>query len=147
MPELEELLDRVTEGVLETMFFSAVLGAGGPPASDEPLTALVEFSGSIQGVLGLSADRTTVLSHTASLLGVAEAEAPDDEAPAVIGELANVICGVMLPHLCSTGEFRIAPPRIYTDEYGVGLIEGMPVLRRFELAEGGLSVGLSVGNS
>jgi CheY-specific phosphatase CheX len=144
--ELEQILDRVTEEALETMFFSAILGPASPTYGDDAVTAMVEFAGSDRGVLRLSADRATATTHTANFLGLSEEEAPLEEIHAVVGELANVICGATLAQIRPDGRFLISPPRVFTGGEAARDIDEMPVVRKFELADGSLMVGLSVGS-
>jgi CheY-specific phosphatase CheX len=146
MPEWESTLDMVTEDVLGTMFFSTVLGFGPEPEPSGALTAMVEFAGSARGVLCICADRTAAVGHTASFLGLCDSDPQPDEVQAVVGELANVICGAALAQIYPMGQFRIAPPRVFDGEDAARQISEMPVLRRFELPEGALSVAMSVSS-
>lgn len=144
MAELEQILDRVTEEALETMFFSGILGPALPVFGDDAVTAMVEFTGSDRGVLRLSADMATATIHTANFLGLSEEEAPLEDIHAVVGELANVICGATLAQIRPDGRFLISPPRVFTGEDAARDIDEMPVVRKFELADGSLIIGLSV---
>lgn len=147
MAELEQILDRVTEDALETMFFSGILGPASSTFGDDAVTAMVEFAGSDRGVLRLSADMATATTHTANFLGLSEGEAPFEEVQAVVGELANVICGATLAQIRPDGHFLISPPRVFTGEGAARDIEEMPVVRKFELADGSLMIGLSVAEA
>jgi len=137
MTAADELLDSVVSDVLETMFFSGVFGPG--TQTDGPhLAARVSFTGSHQGALEVAATEATARALAGSFLGVMEDEVPEGQAPALLGEMANVLCGAVLGRMEPQGRFLIAPPEAASGEDPGG------VKHVFELAEGWLSVSWRV---
>jgi Chemotaxis phosphatase CheX len=141
MTDTEQVLDTVVNEVLETMFFSAVFGPGTESGSTR-MTACVSFSGSHSGALEVSALESTVTALACSFLGVMEGELPAGQAPAMLGEMANVLCGALLGRVEPEGRFRIAPPEVGTSQEPLPGAERQDGTRQvFELAEGWLAVG------
>jgi CheY-specific phosphatase CheX len=143
MTDLNGLLTQVAEDVLENMFFSGVMGEMEGEAGGERLSARVTFSGSSAGELGVSAPPSTVALLAAGFLGAEDDNVTEVQARAVVGELANVLCGAVLGRLNPTGHFAISPPEVSHAE-GASAVRGMELQRRFELMEGDLAVGLTV---
>ena len=137
MTVTDQVLEAVVNEVLETMFFSAVFGPGTETEGDS-MTARVTFTGSHEGALEVSALATTVTALACSFLGVMEDELPEGQAPALLGEMANVLCGAVLGRLEPEGRFRIAPPEIRS------AAEPVDLRQVFELAEGWLAVSLGI---
>ncbi|SPE31139.1 hypothetical protein SBA3_1750014 [Candidatus Sulfopaludibacter sp. SbA3] len=144
MLETATVLDSIAEQVLETMFFSAVLGPAEEPVDVPRLTALVSFSGSHAGLLGVSGDAATANALAANFLGVAGDEVPPGQEPAVLGELANVLCGAVLGHAEPEGRFTIYPPQISDTEECVAILHKTQIQRNFETTEGCLTIGLTI---
>jgi CheY-specific phosphatase CheX len=140
MADLSVMLTEATEEVLENMFFSGVMGEMEETADGDRLSATVTFAGSITGALTVSAAPATIAVLAAGFLGAEDDSVADSQARSVVGELANVLCGVMLGHMDPKGSFVISPPEV-TDAGGVGEME---LHKRFELMEGDLAVGLTV---
>src|SRR5580692_6243626 len=105
MPEIGQLLDGITEEVLEGMFFSAVMGPTGGEVGGPCLCARVSFSGSRNGSLAVSAPNATATSLAGSFLGTEDCSAPDDQINAALGELANILCGAVLGRSEPAGRF------------------------------------------
>ena len=143
MPDLSLLLTEAAEEVLENMFFSGVMGEMESEQDGERLCATVTFSGSSQGELTVSAAPSTVAVLAAGFLGEEDDTVADAQVRSVVGELANVLCGVVLGHMDPKGSFVISPPLV-TDTEGARPICEMELHRRFELMEGDLAVGLTV---
>jgi CheY-specific phosphatase CheX len=140
MADLSVMLTEATEEVLENMFFSGVMGEMEEAGDGDRLCATVAFAGSIAGELTVSAAPATIAILAAGFLGAEDDSVADTQARSVVGELANVLCGVMLGHMDPKGSFVISPPEI-SDADGVG---EMGLHKRFELMEGDLAVGLTV---
>ena len=143
MTDHETLLQELTAGVLETMFFSVVIGPGAGGVPERPLTALVSFSGSRSGSLRVLTGGNTATALADTFLGGAEEAAPEEQAPSVLGELANVLCGAILGRVEPAGHFTIAAPMLFTDAESASKVADMQVLSRFELEEGELTAGLT----
>jgi hypothetical protein len=143
--ELADLLGSAAEEVLETMFYSGVFGPG--TEGDGPyLSAGVSFRGSRSGSLDVAAPESTATALAAAFLGETVESVPPDQVPTVIGELANVLCGVVLGRVEEGGQFVIAPPQVCRLETG-SLARHLEVRRVFELEEGSISVGLTIDDS
>jgi len=143
MSELEDLLSSAAEEVLETMFYSGVFGPG-TEGGGPYLSAGVSFRGSRSGALDVAAPEATATALAASFLGETAESVPAEQVPAVIGELANVLCGVVLGRVEEGGQFVIAPPKVSRTEAGVQPARNLEIRRVFELEEGTLSVGLTI---
>jgi CheY-specific phosphatase CheX len=143
MTDLSVLLAESAEEVLENMFFSAVMGVLPEEPGGERFYATVTFGGSTHGELSVSAAPATATQLAAGFLGTEDETVADAQVRAVVGEIANVLCGVVLGHLDPTGNFVISPPRVTVAE-DENLVCGMELQRRFELMEGDLAVGLTV---
>jgi CheY-specific phosphatase CheX len=142
MADLENLLDSAAEEVLETMFYTGIFGPG--TEGDGPyVSAGVSFKGSRNGVLDVAAQESTATALAASFLGEAAESVPVEQIPTVIGELANVLCGVVLGRVEEGGQFVIAPPQVSRLDLA-NLARNLEVRRVFELEEGTLSVGLTI---
>jgi hypothetical protein len=140
--ELEALLGSAAEEVLETMFYSAVFGPG-TEAEGPYWSAGVSFRGSRSGALDVAAPESTATALAAAFLGESPESVPDGTVPTVIGELANVLCGVVLGRVEEGGQFVIAPPRVSRLD-AAAFAPQLQVRHVFELEEGTLSVGLTI---
>jgi CheY-specific phosphatase CheX len=142
--DLDQIVDRITEEVLERMFFSTVLGPAPEGDPVEGLRARVEFSGSFAGALGVSIDRAAAMEHTVNFLGASEGELPFEDVGAVVGELANVLCGATLARISPDGTFLISTPQVQSSDIPSIAAGAVAVRRSFELPEGCLTVELSL---
>ena len=142
MADLENLLDSAAEEVLETMFYTGIFGPG--TEGDGPyVSAGVSFQGTRNGSLDVAAPESTAMALAASFLGEDPESVPAEQVPTVIGELANVLCGVVLGRVEEGGQFVIAPPQVSRLDLA-NLARNVEVRRVFELEEGTLSVGLTI---
>jgi CheY-specific phosphatase CheX len=144
MTETESILESLANEVLETMFFSAVLGPGEADPTTPMLTALVSFSGSRAGTLGVSASEATAVALAANFLGGVEESVPAEQVPPVLGELANVLCGAVLGRVEPAGRFTISPPQVSAGPEAAVAVSEMQARCTFELMEGGLTAGLTI---
>ena len=143
MSELNSLLDQTTEDVLENMFFSGIMGEMQEEAGGERLFATVAFSGSSGGRLSVSAPASTAAVLAAGFVGEEDGSVSDSQVRAVVGELANVLCGAVLGRMNPAGHFVISAPEV-SDTECEGAVRDMEIQRHFEIVEGDLAVGLSV---
>jgi CheY-specific phosphatase CheX len=109
--EIQAALESAVEEVLETMFFTAVLGsAAGPPPHESQrtatatgekrdLTAELSFQGDLAGRVLISVSSNLARVIAASFLGSEEDDVSDSQTCEVICELANMICGSALSRL------------------------------------------------
>ena len=143
MDNLTELLGQAAEEVLENMFFSGVLSELAEEPGGDRLCATVRFEGSSHGELRLSTSASSAALLAAGFLGTEDENVPGAQAREVAGELANVLCGVVLGRLNPQGNFVISPPEVANMD-GVGAVSAMQFQKRFEIMEGDLAVGLTV---
>lgn len=144
MLETISLLDEISEQVLETMFFSAVLGPSDEPADEPCFTALVAFSGSRAGLLAVAADLGTATGLAANFLGMTSDEVPPGQHSVVLGELANVLCGAVLGQVHPEGRFQIMPPQVCETPEGMAILRKAQMRRSIETTEGCLAIGLTI---
>ncbi|MCW5978972.1 MAG: chemotaxis protein CheX [Bryobacteraceae bacterium] len=109
---VEDLLAATATEVLETMFFSAVLGTCGPEqlCPSEQVTVRLDFHGSPSGAFQITLPRLTARSIAATFLGEEEDDVSDIQAESVAGELLNMIAGAALSKLESDVTFRLETP-------------------------------------
>ena len=141
MPELDGLLTRAAEDVLENMFFSTVLGETSEVADGPRLCASVAFQGTRSGYLAVSAGASAAAALAAGFLGAEEGEVDEAQVRSVVGEVANVLCGAVLVRMSPCGHFTSSPPQVSEGDGEVGRLE---LSHRFEVMEGDLAVGLTV---
>ena len=105
--ELEQALSDAAAEVLETMFFTEVLGEGAMATAG--LAARVEFRGTPSGALAVGMALPAAQALAASFLGADEATT--QEAEEVLGELANMICGSASCRLWPESHFELLHPQ------------------------------------
>jgi CheY-specific phosphatase CheX len=109
------LLAPAAAAVLETMFFSELLGPGEQGEAGErsaELEARVPFSGEVSGVLGVSLSEQSARSLAASFLGEAEEELTSQQVCQVVCELSNMLCGWILTKIQSQRCFDLGTPEL-----------------------------------
>lgn len=138
--ELHQVLFDSAEAVLETMFFTAVIGDTEPGASNAPgISARLSFRGNPSGSFGVSAPVETGRKIAASFLGVEEEALTEPQIGEVICELANMVCGSVLSRLESKMGFELLHPELDSSESSWRQ-DAAVVSRAFELDEGTLEV-------
>lgn len=116
MPDsLEAVLVGATQSALEkTAFLFAEPGAPEADAADGGLPAVaatVAFTGSHHGAFSIAFPARLLPVLAVNVLG--EDDAPDDETQRdALGELANIICGNVLPALNPEGKYSLGPPTV-----------------------------------
>ena len=116
MPEsLEAVLVGATQSALEkTAFLFAEPGAPADSADDaahDAVFATVAFSGSHHGAFSIAFPETLLPVLAVNVLG--EEEVPDSATQRdALGELANIICGNILPALNPEGKYSLGPPAV-----------------------------------
>jgi hypothetical protein len=138
------LLDTCVEQVLETMFFTPVLGPVEPEDGEgrERVSAALNFSGQPSGAFQVDADPRVALSLAGSFLGVEESEVTGQQVDEVMAEFSNITCGFALSNLGRVEYFHLALPETSRTIAFTPAVEG--VRRSFALDLGTLSVCLSV---
>lgn len=115
MPELidTEILLQATQQVLETMFFTSVMGDRDTPPDGPCVDARVSFRGSPSGVFGLRLSASAARSIASNFLGAEdENELTDEQIGQVVCETTNMICGAVLSRVESDSVFDIALPEL-----------------------------------
>lgn len=121
--------------VLETMFFTTVLGpAEGMPPQDL-MIARVEFSGQPSGWLSLGITGPAARELAENFLGIDEA-LDEHQSGEVVRELANMVCGTMLSQVESDTHFELSEPRLVAQASPASLRQ------TFELENGFVEVSL-----
>jgi CheY-specific phosphatase CheX len=143
MREISELLSTATADVLETMFFTPVIGeAGAVGATPAPaLAARLSFSGAKQGTLAVRISAQAAETIAASFLGEEEGQPAPLKILDVICELANMICGSVLSRLDSEAHFELGHPEL-VDPLELQSVEGTS--RSFDIGDGEVAVLLHV---
>ena len=115
MPDalVAESLAAAASDVLETMFFSSVIGeapvSATPPAN--ALAARLQFSGARGGAFGLRLTEEAARVIAANFLAEETDEPTEQQVQEVICELANMMCGSVLSRLDRGAHFDLGPAR------------------------------------
>jgi len=141
--EIAESLAAAASDVLETMFFSSVVGeapvTATPPA--DAIAARLEFSGARPGAFAVRLTLGAARVIAASFL----AEETDEPTPAqvqeVICELANMMCGSVLSRLDRGARFDLGPPAMVD----AAAVTAPPEFSRaFDIGDGEVAVFLQM---
>jgi len=148
MPEnaIAEALTAAAGDVLETMFFSPVIGEATPETShSEPaIMASLRFSGGRSGSFAVRVSAGAADTIAANFLGE-ETDAPEPgQVRDVVCELANMICGSVLSRLDREAHFDLQHPELMET-----CSEPPPgsVCRFFELQEGQVALCLQLDSA
>lgn len=108
-----EVLLEAAQSVLETMFFTSVMGDRDVPPDPPCLDARVQFRGAPSGVFGIRLTAPAARTIAANFLGIEdENEATDEQIAEVVCEMTNMLCGAVLSKVESDSTFDIALPEI-----------------------------------
>jgi CheY-specific phosphatase CheX len=114
MTHVDARLAEVTADTLEKLAFLFASPMDTPPSLEERALSTVQvgFAGETTGGLELSLSKPALAELAANMLGVMEGEPLAEEQQVdALKELANVICGNILPVLAGdTAEFTIEAP-------------------------------------
>ncbi|HYI96058.1 MAG TPA: chemotaxis protein CheX [Bryobacteraceae bacterium] len=139
---MESCLQTAVISAFELMCFTALEPAvEDTECSDGILRGEVEFEGDAVGRLRLEMPVIAARSIAADFYS-AEPDMPQNQVEAVVGEMANVICGSMLSTYAPEGGFCLSTP-----EVGVGPAERYPVRRCFHMESGPVIVSLACKSS
>ena len=140
----DQLISDAVDAVLETMFFSAVLGPAEPETGCEIREAHVAFRGRLSGTLGVRLSETSAQLMAAGFLGEDEESLTDTQPDQVVCELANMLCGSLLSKVESEESFDLAPPELVPVGSETVAVSDAPLAARqsFELEGGILTVTL-----
>ncbi|HXE14564.1 MAG TPA: chemotaxis protein CheX [Bryobacteraceae bacterium] len=139
--DLTRLLAESASEVLETMYFTGVIGlldAG--PAGEWVCTAL-DFRGSRSGSLGVRAPLATARTLAESFLGAEPETIATPQCFEVLGEMTNMICGAILSRLAPEEQFSLSPPQPEPEDW-CGKWKRHTIATVFELEEGALALWL-----
>jgi hypothetical protein len=139
-----QLLSESAQTTLETMFFAVPDAVSSDPKrpGGELIAASLVFQGAPPGRFGLLVSEPVARNLAVNFTGC------DDSAPllsgqvaGVMGELANMLCGVVLSELESYNNFDLGAPEpvhVGAEEPGPDFSAGAPSVCRFEFPEGAL---------
>jgi len=118
--EVEQVLSEAAAEVLETMFFTSLAAEDEPPPPiTEPVVcARLSFHGAPSGHLGVRVPLRTAREIAANFLGLEDAELTEARVGDVICELSNMVCGLVLGRLESSGLFELTRPELGSGESG-----------------------------
>jgi CheY-specific phosphatase CheX len=137
---LDQLMNSSAAEVLETMFFTGVMGATDDVPAD-PITTKLEFRGTQSGSFGLSLSHDSSRQMAAGFLAEEEQDISQNQVDEVICELTNMLCGSLLSRIASGTSFELShselAPLPTSPEYS----------RNFEIENGTLGVWLSLGQT
>jgi hypothetical protein len=120
------LLTAATD-VLESMYFTSVMGLSELPVTGPGWTAQLEFKGELSGSfrLGMSAETARLLA--ANFFGEEESEVNETAVADMVGEMANMVCGSVLSRMETESHFKLSHPVVEATEdqaKGMERIEG-----------------------
>lgn len=103
-------------GAVESAFATTAFLFAAPPLDDTPstapaITAVVYFDAPVKGYLAIRCSSALLPMLTANMLGDETANSPAMQWDA-LGEIANVICGNVLPELIPQVPFTLRAPRV-----------------------------------
>lgn len=137
--ELEHVLARCTETVLEQMFFVRALNES-IPAPDAELSVEVRFAGEPSGRLLLRISSSAARLIAGDFLGEDESGLSEQQVAEVICELANIICGSVLSQVGTETTFRLDAPHL---EHGPSVLDPNAVVDSVALDNGNLLIAFS----
>jgi len=138
-----ESLAAAAADVLETMFFSTVIGeaAVSATAPADAVAARLQFSGARSGAFALRLTAGAAQVIAANFLAEETDEPSQAQVQEVVCELANMMCGSVLSRLDRGGHFELGQPAM-ADAAEVG--GPAAVSRAFDIGDGEIAVFLSV---
>jgi CheY-specific phosphatase CheX len=137
---LDQLMSSSASEVLETMFFTGVLGDAVDPPMD-PITTRLDFRGTPSGSFGLALSRESSRQIAAGFLAEDEEAVSQEQVNEVICELTNMLCGSLLSRIETETSFDLTHPEL------ASLPEDPDYSRNFELENGTLGVWLNLGEA
>ncbi len=106
------LLGASSEEVLETMFFCSISQSSPDQLLGESISANLRFVGSPSGIVTVQLSTSAAREMSATFLGIEVGVVSDNQMDQVVGELANVICGLTLSKAAFCETFRLTHPEI-----------------------------------
>jgi len=145
MPDMAvaESLAAAAADVLETMFFSTVIGeapvSATPPA--DAVAARLRFSGARSGVFTLRVTEGAAQVIAANFLAEETSEPTKPQVEEVVCELANMMCGSVLSRLDRGAHFDLGAPAV-ADAAEIAVAGA--VSRAFDIGDGEVAIFLSM---
>ena len=130
-PTNEDAIQALTDSLSQVLEEAAFMflepveeGDEPPPFEEEPLTSAMGFSGSAQGRIYLSTDRGTCMGLASELMGVDEDELSPTDGEASLGELLNIVAGVLMEALYGAEALiSLQPPETATGQGKQGQVK------------------------
>lgn len=150
---IHQLLSESAQKTLETMFFAIPDTVSMDPQrpAGELIAASLVFQGSPPGRFGMLVSEPLARNLTLNFAGADDpAQLLPGQVAGVMGELANMLCGVVLSELESYNNFDLGAPepvRVDAGEPGPDFTDGSPSTCRLEFPEGALVFFLSFGET
>ena len=126
---VEEMLQSVSEAVVEKLAFMFLMPEEDPPPPIvDGRSVVVWFEGPVSGVLRLTVNPEMLPLLAANMLGLRDESASTvDQQTDALKELANVLCGNILPAIAGAEPvFDVHPPIILPEEPGEIVPRGEP---------------------
>lgn len=137
---LDQLIGISASEVLETMFFTGVMGETTDLPND-PITTRLDFRGTPSGSFGLSLSHDSSRQIAAGFLAEEEQDISQSQVNEVICELTNMLCGSILSRLETETSFDLSHPEL------APFPESPEYSRNFEIENGTLGVWLTLGKT
>lgn len=137
---LDLLVNASASEVLETMFFTGILGDTEDLPAD-PITTRLNFRGTPSGSFGLFLSHDSSRQIAAGFLAEDEQDLSQERVNEVICELTNMLCGSLLSKIESEAAFELSHPEL------APLPDNPEYSRTFEIENGTLGVWLTLGET
>ena len=142
IPLMVRSLDLAVVETLETMFFADAFHTAEADLhwDTSVCSVVVHFTGDAEGSLQLRVSEGSATELAANFLGLDPLEVTRIQLESVCGEMANMICGVMVSIAFPEGTFMLRPPET------LGCPESFPrsaVVRSYQMQSDTLEVRLS----
>jgi len=139
-----KVIDRVSNEVLETMFFTEAIVTGCDHSwFSTAVTARIAFAGSHAGEFLLSVSREAARAIASGFLGLAEEETTENDCGQVILELSNILCGAVLSNRWPESRLSLATPELG----GCGCANEGALHRCFTLPVGALALTICAADA
>ena len=96
--------------VLESMYFTSVMGTSEVPLSGAGWIAGLEFKGDLSGSFTLRMSLDTARLLAANFFGEEESDVTETAVGDMVGEMANMICGSVLSRMERETHFKLTHP-------------------------------------
>lgn len=139
--DLTRVLAESASEVLETMYFTGVIGPLDEKPSGEWVCTSLKFHGSRPGSFGVRVPLSTARTLAESFLGAEPETISTPQCFEVLGEMTNMICGAVLSRLADEEQFSLSCPQSEPEEWS-GRWNEHTIATVFELEEGALALWL-----